>query len=551
MQTIVIGHKNPDMDSVCAAVGYARLKQALGVPDVLAARAGNTNERIDYVLERFGVDAPAFLSDVSPRIEDVMERDVVAVPAGTPVYDAIQIIDRRRVRVLPVLDGGGRLMGLLSAFKVNRYLFPPREEASGCRKVVASLQDIVRTFAGEIRFGVPDEGVAEHMLVVGAMGPEAFAERLKTEHPDTLVVIVQDQPEIQRLAVEAGVRALIITGGVEPGESVADAAAVGRAVVAVSPHDTATTVLLARGAANVERMLDAGVVTFSPETPLEAARERASKLSAHLFPVLDDAGRMVGIISKSDFLKPVRRQLVLVDHNELGQAVKGADKIPIVEVLDHHRLGGLSSHAPMMFWNLPVGSTSTLVALAYRQHGVTIPRDVAGLLMSGLISDTLNLTSPTATAFDKEVLGHLSRIAGVEPSELAEKIFSVGSPLLTMTPEQAIQADCKEYEEDGIKFTVAQIEELGFSHYDERETGLLEALEVHCKAHKLAFAALLVTDVNTQNSRLLMAGEKRILDRVDYPELRPRVWDLAGVVSRKKQLLPYLLQCLGAAGGAS
>jgi manganese-dependent inorganic pyrophosphatase len=291
-------------------------------------------------------------------------------------------------------------------------------------------------------------------------------------------------------------------------------------------------------------MLETRFATFSPDTPLDEARHVAADSEAFVFQVVDDAGSLVGILSKSDFLKEIPRQLILVDHNELSQAVRGADKVPIVEVLDHHKLGGFTSDAPMLFWNNPVGSTSTLVALAYEYAGVEIPQNIAGLLMAGLISDTLNLTSPTATPVDRRILEHLAARAECNPAQLAEQIFSVGSPLLTMTPEQAINADCKAYEENGQRFTVAQIEELSFAHFPEKAAGLLAALEAHRSREGLLFAALLVTDITEQNSILLVRGADNFLKAIDYPPHGANMWELRGVVSRKKQLLPYLLGCL-------
>jgi manganese-dependent inorganic pyrophosphatase len=182
--------------------------------------------------------------------------------------------------------------------------------------------------------------------------------------------------------------------------------------------------------------------------------------------------------------------------------------------------------------------------MCYRQHGVEIPKPIAGLLMAGLISDTLNLTSPTATPTDGEIMKHLSAIAETDPTELAEQIFSVGSPLLTMTPEQAVNADCKEYNENGHRFSASQIEELSFTHFRKKEAALIEALDHQCRAGRYLFTALLVTDINTKTSILLVCGAKAFLDRIDYPRLGPNQWELEGVVSRKKQLLPYLLGCL-------
>lgn len=543
MQMIVIGHKNPDMDSICSAVGYARLKQLLGVPNVIAARAGNTNARIDFVLQKFGVEAPVFLSDVSPKVIDVMQRDAVTVRADSAVYDAIQLIAEKELRGLAVADENNRCVGLLSAFKLNHHLFPPREEAGQARMIVASLAGIVKTFGGSVVAGKLSTKTVEQILMVGAMDSKTFGQRLESQRAKQIILFVGDREDIQLLAIEARVNAIIVTGGLPISERVLKAADAARVALVSSPHDTATSVLLARGGVRVDRMIEP-YISFSPDTPLELARERAAISASFIFPIIGEDGKLMGIVAKSDFIKPVPRKLVLVDHNELSQAVTGADKIPIVEILDHHRIGGFSNDLPIHFWNNPVGSTSTIVALCYHQMGVEVPRDVAGLLMAGLISDTLNLTSPTATPLDARVLDDLAKIAETDPTELARLIFSVGSPLLTMTTEQVITADCKEYEEGGKRFTVSQIEELNFSHVSEKQADLITSLDRHCHGRNLFFSALLITDINTQNSLLLVCGAPEFLRRISFPTRGPHIWELAGIVSRKKQLLPYLLQCL-------
>lgn len=543
MQTIVIGHKNPDMDSICSALGYARLKQLLGVPDVIAARAGSTNARIDYVLTRFGVQAPVFLSDVSPRVSDVMQHDGASVRTDSAVYDAIQLIDDKHLRGLPVVDENNRCVGLLSTFQLNRHLFPPREHASQARVVTASLAGIVETFGGSVLTGELSAQTSEHLLMVGAMSRQTFSQRLDGHNAKQIVLFVGDREDIQLCAIRARALAIVVTGGVAVPARIQSAARQAQVVIISSPHDTATTVLLARGAVRVGRMVES-FTSFTPDTPLEMARERAAASASFVFPVIGEDGVLAGVLSKSDFIKPIPRKLILVDHNELSQAVPGADKIPIIEIIDHHRIGGFASELPIHFWNNPVGSTSTIVGLCYQQMGVPVPLDVAGLLMAGIIADTLNLTSPTTTPVDERLLAHLSGLTRVDPFELAEEIFSVGSPLLTMPPDKVITADCKEYEDNGRRFTVSQIEELNFSHFEEKQAALIEALDRHQRRLGLLFAALLVTDINTQNSLLLVCGAPGFLARINFPTHRPHVWELAGVVSRKKQLLPWLLQCL-------
>ncbi len=544
MQTIVIGHRNPDMDSICSAAAYAEFKRLTGHENVIAARAGNTNKRIDFVLARFGVEAPALINDLSPRVADVMQSRVISVRADSPVYDAIQLIDQKRLRGLPVVDESNRCLGLLSAFKISHHLFPPREEAATARLITASLADIVTTFGGALVTGSLSQETAEQLLMVGAMARESFRTRLQRYKDKRVLLFVGDRPHIHELAILENVHAIVVTGGFPIPEDIRAAARAAKITVISSPYDTATTVLLARGAVRVGSMIEAEYISFHRDTLLDHARRIAADSAAFVFPVLDDDGALVGILSKSDFLKEIPRQLILVDHNELTQSVRGADKVPIVEILDHHKIGGFSSDSPILFWNNPVGSTSSIVAMCFSQAGVPIPKPIAGLLMAGLIADTLNLTSPTATAADRTILAHLASIAECDPAQLAEQIFSVGSPLLTLTPDEAINADSKLYTEAGHRFIVAQIEELTFAHFPEKKDALIASLAAQLQRENLLFTALLVTDINDQSSLLLVRGSDAFLRTLDYPLHAPNIWSLPGVVSRKKQLLPYLLHCL-------
>jgi manganese-dependent inorganic pyrophosphatase len=544
MQTIVIGHRNPDMDSICSAIAYAELKQKLGIPNVIAGRAGNTNERIDFVLQKFGVPAPEFISDVAPTVADVMETQVISVPHNSSIYHAMNSIEKKRMRGLPVVDSENRCLGLLSGWKVSQYLFPQREDTDSSREIFGSLSDIVRAFDGQFLAGEPDDQQNKVVFMVAAMSRGSFGQRLQSHQSDRVIVFVGDREEIQADAIAAKVLAIVVTGALGVSTEIRSAAKEAGVRLLSSRYDTATTVLSARGATKIDSMIDPQFTSFTPETPLKSARHIVTASSEYIFPILDDDKRLVGILSKSHFIKPIPRQLILVDHNELSQAVKGAGELQIVEVLDHHRLASFSTDIPILFWNNPVGSTSTLVALSYKQHGVPIEPAIAGLLMAGLISDTLNLTSPTATPIDANILQELSKKAGVEPAKLAEGIFAVGSPLLTLAPGEVILADCKDYEEDGFKFSVSQIEELGYSHFYAKENELLEALDGYRAKESSYFAALLVTDVNTQNSLLLISAPAEFLETMTYPRLSPHLFELNNVVSRKKQLVPYLLDCL-------
>ena len=540
MQTLVIGHKNPDMDSICSAIGYAELKKATGDKNVRAARCGNTNQRIDFALAKFGFDAPLFVTSVRPRVEDVMNRDVISVGPEEPVYEAFTRIGQNGLRGLPIVDKSQRCVGLISTFKISQYLFPPRDQVGLHREVRAALKDVIETIGAAVLAGSPESNIRHFLLIVAAMEIETFKRRLSELDHEKAVLIVGDRYDIQKLAIEQNVHAVIVTGGLKVDEAILQSAEERGIVIISSPHDTATTVLLARSAVRAGEMLDDEFISVAPETPLEEAQRDLTLSSQFAFPALDQNRHLRGILAKGDFLKPIPRQLILVDHNELTQAVDGADQVPIAEILDHHRIGAPPTESPILFLNRPVGSTSTIVGTLFQQAGVPISKNLAGLLMCGMISDTLNLTSPTTTDVDRELMAELSKLSGIDPAVLASEIFSVGSPLLTMSPDEAVTADSKEYEQGTHRYSVAQIEELSFAPFKAKREALLEALEAHRAAKGYLFAALLITDINTQNSILLVRGDKSFTRLIDYPEAGEYGWKLNGVVSRKKQLLPYL-----------
>jgi manganese-dependent inorganic pyrophosphatase len=540
MQTLIIGHKNPDMDAICSALAYAEFKALAGAQNVRAGRCGNTNERIDYALRRFGFPSPDFFSDVRPQVMDVMESGVIYAKHDEPVCEVFQRLGDQRFRGLPVVDDAGHCAGLISAYKISRHVFPALGNVEQSREVHASLESIRRTLEAEVFAGVPGPTVRNHMLVVAAMQTDSFERRLGDLDLERTVLIVGDRRNIQQIAIKAGVRAIVISGGMRMAKDLIKLAEQHGTVVLGCARDTATTVLLARSAVMARELLHDDYVALAPHLPLSEARTQVAMSAQFAFPVLDENNLLIGILSKSDFLKPVPRQLILVDHNELSQAVSGAADIPVVEILDHHRIGVASTQQPILFLNRPVGSTCSIVADCFERDGIPIPPPVAGLMMCGLISDTLNLTSPTTTDFDRALMKRLSAIAGVDPASLAGDIFSVGSPLLTLTPPQAVTADCKEYQEAGRRFSVSQLEELSFSHFEEKREALLAALETYRSSRGYDFSVMLVTDINTQNSLLLVCGSEAFTRLIDFPEAGDHIWRLDGIVSRKKQLLPYL-----------
>lgn len=543
-EVFVIGHRNPDTDAICSAIGYAEFKRRTGLPEAVAARCGDTNDRIDFVLKTFGVPAPRFVADVSPKVRDVMQSHVFSVTPEATAADALGLMDEHDIRILPVLDVEQRCRGLLSLFKLSKFLFPAANRPIDSRRVLSSLNNLSRTLGGKLLVAHEAEGEEDLILMVGAMGLESFAERLERYPREKLAVVVGDRWDIQNLAIREGVRVLIVTGDLKVEPKTLDAAKKKNVGLISSPHDTATTAALCRAAVAVRHMLNEEFLSMREDASLVAVKAMATSSGFAAFPVVDGQGRTVGVMSKADFLKTVQRRLILVDHNELSQAVQGADQVEIIEIIDHHRIGSLTTQQPILFRNEPVGSTSTIVADCFFRHGVELPKPIAGLLLAGVVSDTLNLTSPTTTPRDAEVLAKLEKIAEVNAREFTEKLFASGS-LLTLKPApQAITTDCKEYRENGAAFSVAQIEEIGFDQFWKRKDELLAALGEYQRGRGYLFSVLMVTDVAGQCSLLLVAGAKEFVTRIAYPQVEPGIFELRDAVSRKKQVLPYLTHCL-------
>jgi manganese-dependent inorganic pyrophosphatase len=384
----------------------------------------------------------------------------------------------------------------------------------------------------------------ELILTIGAMSLDSFGKRLERYPREKLAVVVGDRSDIQNLAIREGVQVLIVTGGLGVEKEILEAAQKNKVNLISSPHDTATTAALCRASIAIRHMVNEEFLTLNEDASLEEVRARATASGFAAFPVLDAQRRTVGVLSKTDFLKTVERKLILVDHNELSQAVQGADQVEILEIIDHHRIGTLTTQQPILFRNEPVGSTSTIVAECFFRYGVELPSPIAGLLLAGIIADTLNLTSPTTTAVDGEMLRRLEQNCGMKARDFTEKLFASGSLLTHKPAPKAITTDCKEYQENGVRFSVAQIEELGFDQFWKRKVELQTALEAFCNSRKYQFSALLVTDVNRQSSLLLMVGDSELIENIKYPRIEPGIFELKDIVSRKKQLLPYLTHSL-------
>ncbi len=543
-EILVIGHRNPDTDSICAAIAYADFKRKTGVSNAIAARCGDINDRIDFVLRKFGVAPPRFVADVRPKVRDVMQHRVIEVTENTSAFEALEIMDQHNIRTLPILDDERHCRGLVSVFKMSKFFLPGHSRIQDTRRILTSLAHLKDVLHADA-FGLQEPDKEEELvLMIGAMRMDSFEKRLERYDPSKILLIAGDREDIQLYAIEKRIRVMVITGGLKVSPGIRALAEANGVSILVSEHDSATTAMLCRAAVSVKHIRTEHFLYFNEDESLNSIRDVAISSQFQAFPVLDAHKRVVGMLSKTDFVKRVKRQLILVDHNELSQAVKGADQVEILEIIDHHRIGSLTTQQPILFVNRPVGSTSTIVSEMYLNAGIEIPKPIAGLLLSGIISDTLNLTSPTATATDSNMLKYLEQVTEMNAAEFTDALFSSGSVLTNRPPGQAITNDCKEYEEEEKTFSVAQIEEIGFEQFWEQKDNLFKALEDYRHQNQYYFSALLITDVVRQNSLLLVAADGHLKDSIQYNLADNDVYELPGIVSRKKQLLPYLTKCL-------
>lgn len=540
----VIGHRNPDTDAICSAIGYAAYLRDVRGMEAAPACCGELNVRTNWVLDFAGVPAPRLLLDVRPTAASICRRNVLTASADETFLSVYRKMLAHSFRAIPVVDAQGRLLGMPTIQELAQLFLPPESSGDAAnRRVRTSMRNIVAALDGKISGDTRDSEVfCDLVLVVAASSVETTARRVRQFPARQLAIVTGDRPEIHDLAIELGARCLIITGGFSASGSVQKRAQAGGTTIISAPQDTASASQLIRFSRPIGEALVPGFQSFGARKPLREIIHEVQHSHQPLFPVVDeDTRRLEGVFSKSDLVEIPRARLVLVDHNEFSQAVAGADEAEILEVIDHHRLSGnLRTKEPIRFLNEPVGSTSTIVGIMYRMAGKAPDKATAACLCAGIISDTLHLTSPTATKTDGEMLDWLSRVAELDRGGFVRDFFAAGSMLREATPERALESDRKVFEEHGWTLSISQIEELGLGEFWKREQELHEALERLREKQGLHFACLMVTDITQHDSVLLVAGNERFIAGIEHPELRKHVYEMPGVVSRKKQLFPYL-----------
>ena len=539
----VIGHRNPDTDSIASAIAYATLKKKLGQENVVAAMAGSPNPQTRYILERLGIEPPVYLADVHPMVRHVLNRRPVIARASMTLREALELFHRHTIRVLPVVDGAGMPLGIVSLLKLSeKYLVAGR----GRKRVVnASLRALADCLDGTFLAGAPSDAVEELHLFIGAMSEESFSGRLAGYESSSLLIMTGDRRVIQEASIEKGVRILIITGGLAVDDEVLEAARDNGVAVLSTSYDTATAAGLVRLATPLESYVEKEFARIGIGEPLDHLRVKLLHSGESAIIAVEEDGTVAGVATKSSLLAPVPHALILVDHNELGQAVAGAGAVEILEIIDHHKLGNPFTAQPITFLTAPVGSTCTVVASLFRERGMEPDRRTAALLLAGILSDTVILRSSTATGRDREMVSWLEETSGLDHVRFGREIFTACSGFSAHgSLEEAVRSDFKHFTAGEDLIGVGQVEVVGFDEFFEVKEKLRDVLTRIKKEDALALAGLMVTDIYSETTLFLVEGKNELAHIMGYPQCEPHLYEMKGVMSRKKQLVPHLLKVL-------
>jgi manganese-dependent inorganic pyrophosphatase len=536
----VIGHKNPDTDSICSAYCYAHLKNMIDSSNTyIASRCGNLNSQTKAIFNKFHLEPPVFLRDVYPKVADVMTTSVYANHENDPLSTIMKNVKDMGIRLTPIVDRANRYLGIASVFEIANF-FANFDDA--VRPFYTfRLENFSLTIGGYfLKKSNKEEFIATP--IIGAMPYERFIKRLNLIGAKNSVLIVGKRRDIIQYAMNQEVPAIIVTGIDSENDFDIDFSNYHGSIF-ISNVDTAETARRLILSVPCKSIMG-NTNTIKPDDYIETAKEVMLHENRRGLPVVDDNGTLVGIITRSDIIKKPESKLILMDHNEINQAVDGADSADLLEIIDHHRLGTIKTKKPVYFYAKPVGSTCTLVYQLYKMNNVQISPVIARLLAAGILTDTIILKSPTATDDDRNALTELSNIGSFDYIEYGKEIFSFTDSLKNRTPSDIINTDFKIYSEFGIGFGIGQVEVVNLEELKDVQANLINELENIKNQNNLAFSMLLVTDIITENSVLLTTAFKPIEKIIKYKQIDENTYDLPGVLSRKKQLLPEILRSL-------
>ena len=537
----VIGHKNPDTDSICSAIAYAYLKNQTGNERYEPRRLGEINRETEFVLDHFHTSAPRLSVDMRPTILNIDIRQEPAIDGEMSVRAAWQRMMDHDIDTLCITDEDGGLTGMITVkdlAKANMDTF----DTTVLADAETSYKNLVETTEGELVCGDPEARITTGRILIGTT-PEALTERVQ---PGDLV-LVTNRYEVQSCAIECGAGCLIVCMGAEVPRVILNKAAENGCSVVRTKYDTYAAARLVSMAAPVRHyMITENMVTFNIKTPVAEARKVMAKLRLHYFPILDKAGLYQGLISRRNLLNLHRKKVILVDHNERSQAVDGLEEAEILEIIDHHRIGTLETGSPVFFRNEPVGCTATIVYSMFREQGVDIPADIAGLLLSAILSDTLLFHSPTCTLIDRAAAKDLAGIAGEDIEEYGNAMFEAGEELTGRKAEDLLYADYKEFAIGNYNLAVGQGFFISDRAFRTAEGMIRELLPEVLETSRNDYVLYMLTSIPKQSTLLLYCGEDadEIISEAFFEEAADGSVMLDGVVSRKSQLIPPLRERL-------
>ena len=535
----VVGHKNPDRDSICAAIAYARLKKILTGEDYEPARAGHLNEETTFVLKEFGVNPPTFLRDVRTQVRDMEIREIKGLSKNSSLKTAWQAMKDNNVVTLPVTVDD-RLIGVISMGDiVGSYM--DIYDSNILSLARTSYHNIVEALDGEMLIGDIASSADKGKVVIAAGNPEMMEELIKEGD----VVILGNRYEMQLCAIEMGASCLIVCEGADVTKTIARQAEEHNCKIISTPHDTFTVARLINQSLPISYfMKDSDLVTFQMDDYIEDIKQVMAQVHHRYFPVLDENDNYVGMISRRNFLGAKKKKIILVDHNERSQAVNGIEEAELLEIIDHHRLGSVETVAPVYFRNQPLGSTATIVYIMYCENAIEIDKQTAGLLCSAILSDTLLYRSPTCTAVDREAGRALAIIAGIDEEKFARAMFRAGSNLASKTPDEIIHMDFKKFSINDKTVGIGQVNAMGAEELQEIKTRIQPEFDKELeKGFDMVF--FMLTNILTESSEVMCVGESssNVIENAFHVTARQDgTAILEGVVSRKKQLLPAIVE---------
>ena len=539
-KVVVIGHRNPDTDSICSAIAYAELKNRTSTLVCEPRRAGKMNQETEFVLKKFGVTPPRMCTDVNPKIRDVDYREMPGIPGSTSLRRAWKIMRDQQIDTLSITSADNELEGIITVKDLataNMDVF----DTAVLAKSRTSYKNILETLNGTMVVGNADAVCTTGHIKIGTATPEMLESSV--EKGD--IVILSNRYESQLCAIEKEASLIIICNGAKVGRTIQRIADETGVAIMTTPEDTyAAGKLISQCAPISYYMTRDNILKFTLVTPVADVLRVMAKVRHRYFPILDEEGKYCGMVSRRNVIALRKRRIILVDHNEATQAVEGFDQAEILEIIDHHRIGSLETSGPVYFRNQPVGCTATIITQMYDENSVDIPPQIAGLLLAAILSDTLAFRSPTCTPVDENAAKRLAKIAGVDIEEFSTEMFEAGEKLDGKTPEEVFLQDFKVFMCGDIRFGVAQGSYMTRKNLQAAQALLQPYLEEARNKQNVEDLYMLLTDVPKEESVVICTGRYAAEVLSNGFESRPAAdgsWTLPGVVSRKKQFIPAMM----------